>query len=72
MVIMVMLLTLYTTKRIMSTMGQKRKTSVNVDQDVWMKWNHFVIDKTGSSRRVSQELEEALLEYIEKHRPKRL
>ena len=72
MVIMVMLLTLYTTKRIMSTMGQKRKTSVNVDQDVWMKWNHFVIDKTGSSRRVSQELEKALLEYIEKHRPKRL
>ncbi len=72
MVIMVMLLTLYTTKRITSTMGQKRKTSVNVDQDVWMKWNHFVIDKTGSSRRVSQELEKALLEYIEKHRQKRL
>lgn len=67
-----MLLTLYTTKRITSTMGQKRKTSVNVDQDVWMKWNHFVIDKTGSSRRVSQELEKALLEYIEKHRQKRL
>ena len=72
MVIMVMLLTLYTTKRITSMMGQKRKTSVNVDQDVWMKWNHFVIDKTGSSRRVSQELEKALLEYIEKHRQKRL
>ncbi len=72
MVIMVMLLTLYTTKTIIPMMGQKRKTSVNVDQDVWMKWNHFVIDKTGSSRRVSQELEKALLEYIEKHRPKRL
>ena len=72
MVIMVMLLTLYTTKTIIPMMGQKRKTSVNVDQDVWMKWNHFVIDKTGSSRRVSQELEKALLEYIEKHRQKRL
>ncbi|MDG7000940.1 MAG: hypothetical protein JRN15_17740 [Nitrososphaerota archaeon] len=48
-------------------MSTKRKTSVNVDQDIWTKWNHFVIDRTGSSRKVSEELEKALLEYIERH-----
>jgi hypothetical protein len=48
-------------------MGEKRKTSVNVDQEIWKKWNHFVIDKAGSSRKIIEELEKALLEYIDKH-----
>ena len=48
-------------------MEEKRKTSVNIDQDLWVKWNHFVLDKTGSSRKISEELKNALMEYMKKH-----
>lgn len=48
-------------------MSQKHKTSINIDKQTWNQWNHFVLDKTGSTRKVSEELEKALKEYMEKH-----
>jgi hypothetical protein len=42
----------------------KRKTSISVDEDLWTKWTMFVIRKTGSSRKLSEELENALKEYM--------
>ena len=46
----------------------KRKTSIIVDCDVWKEWTHFVIDKTGSARKLSEETMKAIKEYMEKHR----
>ena len=48
-------------------MSQKHKTSINIEKQTWNEWNHFVLDKTGSTRKVSEELEKALKEYMEKH-----
>jgi hypothetical protein len=48
-------------------MSQKHKTSINIDKQTWNQWNHFVLDKTGSTRKVSEELEKALKEYMEKY-----
>lgn len=45
----------------------KRKTSIVVDQDTWKEWTFFVIDRTGTSRKLSIELEKALKEYMDKH-----
>lgn len=44
----------------------KKKTSVNVDPELWKEWNMFVIEKTGSARKLSDELEKALKEYMKK------
>lgn len=44
----------------------KRKTSISVDADLWMEWTMFVIKKTGSSRKLSEELENALEKYMKK------
>jgi len=52
-------------------MPQKHKTSINIDKQTWNEWNHFVLDKTGSTRKVSEELEKALKEYMERHKPER-
>jgi hypothetical protein len=46
----------------------KKKTSINIDDRVWKDWMKFVIDKTGSVRRLSEEMEKALREYMEKHK----
>jgi hypothetical protein len=45
----------------------KKKTSINIDDRVWKDWMKFVIDKTGSVRRLSEEMEAALREYMERH-----
>jgi hypothetical protein len=45
----------------------KRKTSIVVDENTWKEWTFFVIGKTGSSRKLSIELENALKEYMAKH-----
>jgi hypothetical protein len=45
----------------------KKKTSINIDNDVWKDWMKFVIDKTGSVRKLSEEMESALQEYMGKH-----
>ncbi|WXG42579.1 MAG: hypothetical protein WED04_00470 [Promethearchaeati archaeon SRVP18_Atabeyarchaeia-1] len=46
----------------------KQKTSFTVDQDLWKKWILFVVDKRGSARKLSQELEVAMNEYMRNHR----
>jgi hypothetical protein len=48
--------------------GNKAKTSINIDKQVWKEWIQFVVAKTGSARKVSEELEKALQEYMKKHR----
>lgn len=44
----------------------KRKTSISVEETLWKEWTLFVIRKTGSSRKLSEELENALKAYMEK------
>lgn len=51
-------------------MVQKRKTSINIDPEVWNKWLHFVLDETGSSHKVSEELEKAIIFYMENRKKK--
>jgi NADH:ubiquinone oxidoreductase subunit len=43
---------------------EKRKTSINVDPDLWNQWLHFVLDETGSTKKVSEEFEKALKFYM--------
>jgi hypothetical protein len=45
----------------------KKKTSLNIDDKVWREWLLFVIKKTGSARKVSEETANALREYMQKH-----
>lgn len=46
----------------------KQKTSFIVDEDLWKEWTLFVVNKTGSARKLSKELEKALKEYMERHK----
>lgn len=46
----------------------KRKTSIAVDDKLWREWIKFVVDKTGSARKVSEQLEEAIKEYMQKYK----
>jgi len=48
----------------------KKKTSITIDNEVWKEWNKFVIDKTGSSRKVSEEIETILKAYMESNKNK--
>ena len=48
----------------------KRKTSIAVDDDLWREWTKFVVDQTGSARKVSEELEKAIKEYMLNHKGK--
>jgi metal-responsive CopG/Arc/MetJ family transcriptional regulator len=48
----------------------KRKTSITIDEELWKEWNKFVIDKTGSARKLSEELENAITFYMEKNKIK--
>jgi len=41
-----------------------RKTSVSIDEELWKQWTMFVIKKTGSARKLSEEIENALREYM--------
>lgn len=45
---------------------KKRKTSVVIDNELWKQWTKFVIDKTGSARKLSQEVENAIREYMKR------
>jgi len=42
----------------------KRKTSISIDEELWKEWTKFVIDKTGSARKLSDEIENALRQYM--------
>ena len=44
----------------------KRKTSITIDHELWKEWTKFVIDKTGSARKLSDEIEIALKDYMNK------
>jgi len=45
-----------------------KKTSITVDPQLWLEWNRFVLDKTGSTRKASEELQNAMREYVARHR----
>lgn len=49
-------------------MGEKAKTSINIDKEVWSDWIKFVVNKTGSARKISEELESAIREYMKRHK----
>jgi len=38
----------------------KKQTSISVDEDLWRDWTHFVLDKYGSARKLSEALEDAM------------
>jgi hypothetical protein len=46
---------------------EKAKTSINIEKETWVDWVKFVVNKTGSARKMSEELEFALKEYMKKH-----
>ena len=50
------------------TMGEKAKTSINIDKETWSSWIKFVVNKTGSARKISDELELAIREYMKEHK----
>lgn len=51
-------------------MMAKRKTSITVDEKLWKEWTMFVINKTGSARKLSEEMETAITEYMKRHKEK--
>jgi metal-responsive CopG/Arc/MetJ family transcriptional regulator len=44
----------------------KRKTSIMIDEELWKEWTKFVVDRTGSARKLSEEIENALRTYMER------
>jgi len=44
----------------------RRKTSVSVDDKLWREWISFVVDETGSTRKISEWTEDAIREYMTK------
>jgi len=49
----------------------RKKTSISVDENLWREWISFVVNKTGSARKISEELEKAIREYMKRHSNKR-
>ena len=47
----------------------KQKTSIIIEKDLWTEWIQFVVGRTGSARRLSEEIEKALRYYMT-HGPK--
>ena len=45
----------------------KKKTSLNIDEQLWTKWVIYVVTKTGTTRKVSEETQKALEEYMSNH-----
>jgi hypothetical protein len=41
-----------------------KKTSLSINPNLWKEWTKFVIDKTGSARKLSEEVEQALISYM--------
>jgi hypothetical protein len=39
---------------------------VSIDEDLWKEWTMFVVNKTGSARKLSDEIENALKQYMKK------
>ncbi|MEM4717603.1 MAG: hypothetical protein QXE81_02450 [Desulfurococcaceae archaeon] len=49
-------------------MVAKKKTTISIDESLWREWLNFVIQKTGSTRKISNEIENALREYMGKYK----
>jgi hypothetical protein len=43
---------------------EKKKTSIAVDPKLWTEWIQFVVARTGSARKLSDEVEKALRFYM--------
>jgi len=46
----------------------RRKTSVSVDDKLWREWINFVVNETGSTRKISEWTENAIREYMQKRK----
>lgn len=46
----------------------KQKTSYMIDDELRKEWTLFVVSKTGSARKLSEEMEKALREYMARHK----
>lgn len=44
----------------------KKKTSIAIEADLWTQWIQFVVARTGSARKLSEEIERALRYYMTK------
>lgn len=44
----------------------KKKTSIAIEEDLWTQWIQFVVARTGSARKLSEEIERALRYYMTK------
>jgi len=42
----------------------KQKTSIAIEKDLWTDWIQFVVARTGSARKLSEEIERALRYYM--------
>lgn len=42
----------------------KQKTSIAIEKDLWTEWIQFVVARTGSARKLSDEIEKALRYYM--------
>jgi len=45
----------------------KKKTSVNLEAELWRVWVIYVVQKWGTSHKVSEAIGEAIGEYMENH-----
>ncbi len=45
----------------------KRKTTLLIDEHVWQEFAILVVQITGSARKLSEETEKALIQYIKTH-----
>jgi metal-responsive CopG/Arc/MetJ family transcriptional regulator len=46
----------------------RRKTSISVDDKLWREWIDFVVHETGSTRKISEWTEDAIREFMQKHK----
>lgn len=44
----------------------KRKTTILVDEDLWIDFVTFVMKKHGTSKKTSEEIENAMRDYLKK------
>ncbi len=44
-----------------------KKTSIAIEEKTWQKWLTYSIQKTGSARKASDLLGEAMEEYMDNH-----
>jgi len=51
----------------MQTVMPKKKTSLNIDDKFWLEWAKYVLEKTGSTYKVSDETRKAIEEYMQNH-----